>query len=517
MIDRQMRWRGAVAATIALAVAGVIDGNQILLLGAVIPLTFVAYGSLSRVRSPDELAATRTVTPTPAPPGRPVTISLEIVNDSDRTITDLRVADGVPAEIAVLEGSPRAGATLEPGEELTVEYVVVARHGEYDFEPPQCRVRGLGASAMATVGLSVSGDRAVVCRLDADAPPIEEDGSGRVGQLTTDDPGEGLTFHSTREYRPDDPAERIDWRHYAKRGTLATVNYERQVSATVVLVLDARAPSRVVAGPGQPTAIEYGAYAATRALTDLLKRGHDVGVAVIGMDGPGPAGCYWLEPASGAEQRTRALDLLRTVTEDDGSTADRSSDAYRSALRRRNRTTHQVRKVLEFVPANAQLALFSPVLDDQPVDAVETWRGAGLPVVLLSPDVIPENTVSGQYEQTRRRTRLARCQAAGARTVDWRRGTPLPLIIERAFAADVRLSSSRLSGAGGGNHSSSGIDGGDSSSETDGSDSTESEPAESTSGPTRVDGTTEIGTDRGSGDDPGSASATDPQRRGGDE
>jgi uncharacterized protein (DUF58 family) len=514
MIDRQMRWRGAVAATIALAVAGVIDGNQILLLGAVIPLTFVAYGSLARVRSPDELAATRTVTPTPAPPGRAVTVTLEVVNDSDRTITDLRVADGVPAGIAVLEGSPRGGATLEPGAELTVEYVVVARHGEYEFEPPQCRVRGLGASAMATVGLSVSGDRSVICRLDANAPPIEEDGSGRVGQLTTDDPGEGLTFHSTREYHPDDPAERIDWRHYAKRGTLATVNYERQVSATVVLVLDARAPNRVVAGPGQPTAVEYGAYAATRALTDLLASGHDVGLAVIGMDGPGPAGCYWLEPASGAEQRTRALDLLRAVTED-GSATDRDSSTYRSVVRRRDRTTRQVRKVLELASTNAQLALFSPVLDDQPVGAVETWRGAGLPVVLLSPDVVPENTVSGQYEQTRRRTRLARCQAAGARTVDWRRGTPLPLIIERAFAADARLSSSRLTG--GGSPSNGGTDGGDSSGESDGSDSSEHGPAETAGGPTRVDERTELEADGGSSTDRESAPATDPQRRGGDE
>ncbi|SER28400.1 DUF58 domain-containing protein [Natrinema salaciae] len=446
-IGRQVRWRGAIAATVALAVAGVADGNPVLLFGAVIPLVFVAAGSLSRVRLPDGLVATRTVSPTPAPPGQPVTVALDVTNRSDRTITDLRIADGVPADLAVLEGSPRAGATLRPGERVRVEYLVVARRGEYAFESPQCRVRGLGATAVATTALPVAGDRSVVCRLDADAPPIAEDGTGRVGQLTTDDPGEGTSFHSTREYHPDDPADRIDWRHYAKRGTLATVNYERQVSATVVLVIDARAPNRVVAGRGQPTAVEYGTYAATRALSDLLKRGHDVGVAVLGLDGPGPAGCHWLEPASGPEQRTRALDLLRSVTDGQSATGS-DSGPYRSDVRRRGRTSEQVRKVLELAPASAQLALFSPVLDDPPVGAVETWRGAGLPVVVCSPDVVPENTVSGQYEQTRRRTRLARCQAAGARTVDWRRGTPLPLVIEHAFAADARLSSSRLTGGG---------------------------------------------------------------------
>ncbi|WP_226480891.1 DUF58 domain-containing protein [Natrinema amylolyticum] len=529
MIDRRVRWRGAIAATIALAVAGIADGNPVLLLGAIIPLVFVAYGSLSRVRVPDELVATRSVTPTPAPPGQPVTVTLEVTNGSDRTITDLRVADGVPASIAVLEGSPRAGATLEPGDSLTLEYVVVARHGEYDFEPPQCRVRGLGASATATTALSISGDRSIVCRLDADAPPIEEDGSKRVGQLTTDDPGEGISFHSIREYHPDDPADRIDWRHYAKRGTLATVNYERQVSATVVLVVDARPANRVVTGRGRPTAVEYGTYAATRALSDLLDRGHDVGVAVIGTDGPGPAGCHWLEPASGSAQRTRALELLRRVA--DEAAADRGSSTHRSGVGGQGRTTRQVRKVLELASTNAQLALFSPVLDDPPVDAVETWRGAGLPVVLLSPDIVPENTVSGQYEQTRRRTRLARCQAAGARTVDWRRGTPLPLIIERAFAADARLSSGRLTGgsagtssAGSGGSSGEGWSGGPSDG-SDGSDGWDGERDSSTTGraedasdPTRADrNAAGIETDGGPDDRPGSPPTADPQRRGGDE
>ncbi|WP_254762280.1 DUF58 domain-containing protein [Natrinema marinum] len=445
MSRRQRRWRGAIAATIALAVVGFVGNAPALLLGSIVPLAFVAYGSLSRVRDPEGLVATRTVAPTPAPPGRPVTVTLEVTNDGDRTLTDVRLADGVPRALAVLEGTPRAGVTLEPGESHSVTYLVVARRGEYDFDPPECRLRGLGASAVATVSLPVSGDRSLVCRLDADAPPIEEDGAGHTGQFTADDPGDGVSFHSTREYRPDDPADRIDWRHYAKRGTLATVNYERQVSATVVLVVDARAANRVVAGRGRPTGVELEAYAATHALTDLLQSGHDVGVAVIGLDGPGPAGCHWLEPASGRDQRTRGLELLRTAADGD-SAADSRPNQTRADARR---TEAQVRKVLELVPPNAQLALFTAALDGAPVDAVETWRGAGLPVAVCSPDIVPENTVSGQYEQVRRRTRLARCQAAGARTVDWRRGTPLPLVIEHAFAADARLSNTRLLGGGG--------------------------------------------------------------------
>ena len=488
-MSRQLRWRGAIAATVVLVLAGLLDASPVLLLSAIVPLVYVAYGSLSTVSVPEGLAATREVSPTPVAPGRPVTVTLTVRNESDRTVTDCRLVDGVPEDLAVLEGSPRAGVTLEPGEERRIEYLVVARRGEYEFDAPECRVRGLGASAVATTRLSTAGAERLVCRLDADAPPIEEIGRGRIGQLTTDRPGEGLSFHSVREHRPDDPADRIDWRHYAKRGTLATINYERQVAATVVLVVDARPSNAVVAGPGRPTAVEFAAYAATRTLTDLLGHGHDVGVAVIGRDGDGPAGLHWIEPANGSEQRTRALEVIRSATEEADSSEGLSGASPRS--RNRGQMPRQIRKVLELAPAGTQVALFSPVLDDRSVSAVERWRGGGLPVVVLSPDVVPANTVSGQYAQLRRRTRLARCQALGARTFDWRRGTPLPVLIEHAFTADARLSSARRSGGsgggrdrGGGGASDEGGFGGEIGSEPGGVDSTSTARTESESATT---------------------------------
>ncbi|WP_247002992.1 DUF58 domain-containing protein [Halosolutus gelatinilyticus] len=454
-MSRQRRWRGAIAATVALVVVGLVEGDGVLLLGAAIPLAYVASGSLSRVRPPeaDELVATRTVSPTPAPPGRSVAVTLTVRNEGDRTFPDVRVVDGVPQDLAVLRGSPRAGTTLEPGDSIAVEYAVVARRGDYAFTSPQVRVRGLGASAVETARIPAAGDESLACRLDADAPPIERAGRGHVGQLTTDRPGDGIAFHSSREYHADDPASRINWRQYAKRGELATVNYERQVAATVLLVVDARRPNHAVAGRGRPTGVELAAYAATHALTDLLAHGHDVGVAIVGLEGDGPAGLYWLAPGGGRERRTRALNLFRLATDVVTPSTVRERNPgerlTRAEQREADRAGEQHRKLIELAPPDAQVALFSPLLDDVPTAGVETWRGAGLPVVVLSPDIVPENTVSGQHAAVRRRTRLARCQAAGARTFDWRRGTPLPLIIERAFAADAKLSG-RLTASGSG-------------------------------------------------------------------
>jgi uncharacterized protein (DUF58 family) len=422
MSNPTLRWRGGVAAAIVLAIAGLATTNGVILLSAVVPLAYVAYGSVATADLPTDLTAARVVDPSPAPPGRPVRVELTVTNDSDRTLSDVRVVDDVPTALAVMEGSPRAGTTLEPGESTTVEYAVVARRGEHDFDPPRVRLRSLGAGAAATADLPVDGDVELVCRLDAAAPPLADDAANHVGQITTDSPGRGVEFHSTREYRHGDDANRIDWRHYAKRGTLATVNYREHRSASIVAVVDARESCRVVSGPGRPTAVELAAYAATHAVGEFLRSGHDVAVAVVGLDGPGPAGLHWLPPGGGEDQRSRARDAFELAADAETTAEDPGA---------------QFTQLLGLAPPRAQIALFSPLLDDPPVDAVETWLAHDYSVVALSPDVVTDNTVSGQCEQVRRGTRLARCQAAGARALDWRRGTPLPVALEYAFAADA--------------------------------------------------------------------------------
>jgi uncharacterized repeat protein (TIGR01451 family) len=418
--ERTYRWRGAVGATVLLAAMGVGAGRGTLILAALIPLAYVAYGSLSATEVPDDLRVERTIEPSPVPPGHPVTVTVRVRNESDRTLPDVRIVDAVPDELAVVEGSPRGAAALDPGERLTVEYVLAARRGEYDFDPPQVRLRSLGAGAVTTEAVEPTGDTRLVCRLEAEAPPIEDQGDRYVGQLSTDRPGPGLEFHSTREYRPEDPAQRIDWRHYAKRNELATINYNQRLAATVVLVVDARAPAHVAAGPGRPTAVERSAYAATRAMTDLMNQGHDVGVAVVGDWSLGPAGVTWLPQGGGQDHRSRVLDTF----EDAVDATPGASDLYAA-----------IGRVSKLTPPGAQVVWFSPLLDDGAVEPVESWAATGIPCSVLSPDVLTENTVSGQFEQVQRRTRLARCQAIGARTVDWRRGTPLPVVLDWAFAA----------------------------------------------------------------------------------
>ncbi|PSP32301.1 DUF58 domain-containing protein [Halobacteriales archaeon QH_10_67_22] len=474
-VEPTTRWRGGVAAALVFLVAGVVAQRATLLLAAVVPLAYLAFSSASGARMP-ELRAKRQVEPDVVPPGIVVAVGLEIRNESDSHVADLRVVDGAPRDLAVTGGTPRAGTALAPGETCTVEYTMVARRGRHRFDDPEVRVRGVGGGAVARATLPVEGDTELDCRLDATAPPLADHGSGFVGQMTTDDPGRGLAFHSTREYRHGDAADRIDWRSYAKRNELATVNYERRVSTAVVVVLDARDPCRVVSGPGRPSAVELGGYAATHAVTSLLDAGHEVGVAVLGLEGPGPAGLHWLPPGTGPQTRARALELFERASDRDprdvlgspdeaavksdsldagvseigiptpGRAPGEESDPSAGGTPRAERAspadvvdaTAQVRKVDALAPRGVQLALFSPLLDDAAVEAVESWQARDRPVVVLSPDIVSSNTVSGQFEQIRRRDRLARCQDAGARAFDWQRGTPLPLALEYAFTAQAR-------------------------------------------------------------------------------
>jgi len=425
VIHRVTRWNGGVAAAVVLAAAGVGIGSGTLFVAAVIPLTYVAYGALAAVPDVEgTVTASRTVEPTAVPPGQPVSVTLTVTNEDERVLPDVRVVDRVPESLRVLDGSPRGAATLRPGESLTVSYRVLARRGTFEFHPPRVRVRSLAATAVATTDPTPAGDERLDCRLDADAPPLAEEASGYAGQLATDTPGEGVEFHSTRDYDAADATARIDWRHYAKRGTLATVNYREHRSADVVLVVDVRPPCRVVAGPGHPSAAELAAYGATRAISELSRIGHDVGVALLGTAETDT----WLPPGAGRDHRARARALVRQAA--DAAERDEAPAGGDDHVR------PTARRVAERAPPDAQVLLFSPLLDDGPLTALEVWQAFGVRSGVVSPDVLAANTVSGQLTGVRRRARLARCLATGARTVDWRRGTPLALALEGALAAD---------------------------------------------------------------------------------
>lgn len=424
MRHRATRWNGAIAATLVLVVAGIGARSSVLVIAGALPLVYVVFGAVTTVPPvAGTIEARRDLDAATVPPGEPVTVTLTVRNTGDRILPDVRLVDHVPDPLRVLDGTPRGVATLTPDDALTLSYIVLAKRGTFEFDGARLRARSVSASSVATIDLAPTGDQRLTCRLDAESPPLGEQARGYAGQLATDDPGDGVEFHSTRDYSPGDSTARIDWRQYAKRGELTTVSYRDHRTADVVLVIDAREPCRVVAGPGYPSAVELSAYAATRALDDLSGAGHEIGIALAGVPGR-----PWLAPGGSREHRARVRGWIVRAADaaTDGATDD---DDRRIELGR---------SLPALAPPGTQVLLFSPLLDDRPVVLVETWRAHGLDCGVVAPDVLADNTMGGQLTGAARRVRLTRCQSAGARAVDWRRGTPLQIALDHAFAATRR-------------------------------------------------------------------------------
>ncbi len=117
--------------------------------------------------------------------------SAVVVHQRPATLSDVRVVDGVPTDLAVLDGSPRGGETLTAGESVAIEYTLIARRGEHDFDEPRLRVRGTGAGESR---LRRDTPEAMTgwCAVGRAGAAAVRRGTDRVGQLTTDAPGDGL-------------------------------------------------------------------------------------------------------------------------------------------------------------------------------------------------------------------------------------------------------------------------------------------------------------------------------------
>ncbi|WP_179205349.1 DUF58 domain-containing protein, partial [Halobacterium hubeiense] len=313
----QSRFTGGLLAALALAGAGVASGRSALFVAAVIPLAFVLYGALSAPRGGDPIRSTRDLSADSPLPGDRVTVELTVENVGGSALPDVRVADGVPGDLRVVDGSPDAALALPAGGTATVEYTVVADRGQFPFDAPTVRVRGASATNARTVEAPVDGADELNCRVSVADVPLRRQTTAHAGTLPTDSGGPGIEFHSTREYQRGDPASRINWRRYAKTGELSTVNYRERRAAAVVLAVDARDASDATAHAGTPSGASLSAYAAARAVEPLESAGHRVGLAVFGIDDPVTGGTdpAWVPPGTGDAHHARIAAVLDAAVE----------------------------------------------------------------------------------------------------------------------------------------------------------------------------------------------------------
>lgn len=455
---RHHRWSTGLVGTLLVVSVGLLYAEPSVLVLGIVPLGYVVYDALSSYPDPT-LGLERTVSTEAPTPGTTVTVKLTVTNTGDRMLPDVSVIDGVPGELTVVDGAPRASLSIPAGESRTFSYAVMTKRGDYEFGEATVRVRSLSGSRVVTTRLTATNVETLSCSTAVDETPLSRATQSRTGTLPTDSGGPGLEFHSTREYRPGDPTNRIDWRRFARTDELSTINFREERAARLVVVVDARPPTRIAPHPGYPTGTELSGYAAERLYASLTAAGHQVGVTAIGLDDVDvptvhPAGQLpWIDPPADGGSAAQAHELFEAVqraatrepptpadtasseepaaTETTASPADPTEVLAVEADGRGVAPEESIAQRLRAqLPPDAQVVFVTPLLDAGPLSLVETIRTHGVPTTVLSPDVTPTDTLGGRVETLQRDNRIAALRVGDASVVDWPVDEPLDIALE---------------------------------------------------------------------------------------
>ncbi|RAW44441.1 DUF58 domain-containing protein [Halorubrum sp. 48-1-W] len=419
------RWVGITGVALALVGGGIV----LRLPGmVVVGAAAVGYGLYAHLGEAGEaeLVIDREVSDRTPNPGDAVTVTVRARNVGDAPCFDLRLVDGVPPGLEVVDGPARVATALRSGASVTFSYVVRASRGDHEWGTTRAVVRNAAGSREQLTELETPTRLTCTPELAAGGElPLRGLTTVSHGRVPTDVGGSGVEFYATREYRRGDPLKRVDWNRRARTGELATLELREERSATVVLLVDAREPAYVAARPDADTAVEASVEAAGAVFTALLAGGDRVGIAAMS-----PHDC-WLPPGAGTDHAVRARETLAT---DPALAPTPSEDRfYRTLWRRRFRRR---------LPGNAQVLFFTPLVDDATVDTARRLDAYGHLVTVLSPD--PTASTSGTSPGTpgrrlaavERRDRVRTLRGAGIRVVEWS---------DRSFAAAVASASGRWS------------------------------------------------------------------------
>jgi len=410
------RWDGIRGAALALVGVGVVARRPGLVLLGAVGVGYVLYAGVGEAPAAT-LDVTRTVSDGTPEPGDEVTVVVRARNVGDAPVADLRLVDGVPPGLEVVDGPARIATALRPGSAAAFEYAVRASRGEHEWGAVTAITRNPSGSRERTTAIEPADPVRVVCTPELAAGgdlPLRGLTTRYHGRMPTDVGGAGVEFHATREYRRGDPLKRVDWNRRARTGELATVELREERAATVVLLIDARESAYAASEPAAETAVEASVGAAGQAFRALLDGGDRVGIAALG-----PVDC-WLAPGVGSAHAARGRETLATAP---ALAPTPSGDRfYRSLWLRRFRRR---------LSADAQVLFFTPLVDDAAASIARRIDAHGHLVTALSPDVTAAETPGERLVGFERRERLRELRSAGIRAVEWN-GESFPVAVARA-------------------------------------------------------------------------------------
>lgn len=419
------RWRGVNAIALLVSGVGILSRQPGLVLAGVIGIAFAA---VSRASTPPtvDLSIDRRLSERSPDPDESVRVTVRVTNTGDSVLSDLRVIDGVPPALTAEDGSPRFGTALKPGKRAEFEYTVRASRGVHRFDSSLVIARN--ASGTAERRLELTDQATITCvppiSTAAVSLPLCTQTTGNAGRVVTNEGGSGVVLHAVREYRHGDPLKRIDWNRTARTGEFSTVEFQRERSATVVILIDAREAAYIALAPDDRPALERSVTAAGELFDGFLASDDRVGIAALS-----PTDC-WLAPGSGTTHRARARELL-------GTHPALSPTAPDELFFR----TTQLRRLRRRLPRDAQVVFCSPLSDTYATIAARRLNAHGYRVTVLSPDPtiegVPESdphsdrTAGQTLDRIDRSLRCSELRDDGIRVIDWG-AEPLPTAIDRA-------------------------------------------------------------------------------------
>ncbi|MFC6975627.1 DUF58 domain-containing protein [Halomicroarcula sp. GCM10025709] len=411
------RWAGFYTVPLGLVGVGIVGKRPALVLAGAAAVVALAVRAGASTPDPS-VTVDRAVSETAPTHGDEVTVTLTVRNDGDRTLTDCRIADGVPDTLAVTDGTPQLATALRPERTATVEYTVRATRGDHEFAAPTVVATDAVGATATVADASVTGVTALSVSLpaiEADAP-VQSQTTRHRGRIDADQGGDGIAFYATREYRPGDPLSRIDWNRYAGTRELSTLEFREEQAATVVVLVDARPGAyEAPAAPELDATVDRSVIAARSVIESRLDAEDRVGLAALSPDR------LFIGPSGGPTHKNRlettlAADPVFRPSPPDG-------EFYPGP------TLRWLRREL---PASAQVVCCSPLVDDDIRRILRYLAAYGHAVTVVSPDPGVAPTADGTVAAADRLFRISELRREGIPVVDWHHGEPLAAAFERA-------------------------------------------------------------------------------------
>lgn len=403
------RWLGVVPVALLAVAGGVLTGRPTVVLGALVAVCFLAYPHVVPLPHTD-LSLSRSLGASVAAVDERVTVAVTVRNEGDTTLPDVRLVDGVPIDVPVVDGTARLATALGPGEAVTFEYGVTAVDGTHRFGPATVIVRDragarevettVGGSSTLVGGIAVRGGET-----PASTPTA---GAGRG----TTRRGSGVEFDRVREYRRGDPPSQVDWRRLARTGERTTVEFAEHHAASVLLVVDARPVAARAAADGRH-AVGHATAAAEGICRAVTADGGSVGLTTLGAACSVPLG-------SGRDHRHRVLDALAT------------DEVFRRPMENDDESATTLVDSVARTPHGTRVVCLTPLLDDDLTAALVRLRTEGRTVTVVSPDVTSGEPLSVAVVALERANRLGRLRAADVSALDWTPGTPVTAATEKS-------------------------------------------------------------------------------------